>query len=80
MSGTVTPGELVLVCFVDRDPSRPAVFAHDTVDSPGALIAAVLPPSVLPGAVARVGDIVAVTSIGPTGGVIFSGSATVKAI
>jgi hypothetical protein len=31
----VTPGELVLVCFADRDPSRPQVFAHDHADSEG---------------------------------------------
>jgi hypothetical protein len=31
----VTPGELVLVCFADRDPSRPNVFAHDHADSEG---------------------------------------------
>lgn len=31
----VQPGELVLVCFADGDPSRPCVFAHDAADSPG---------------------------------------------
>lgn len=31
----VMPGELVLVCFADCDPSRPQVFAHDNADAPG---------------------------------------------
>lgn len=31
----VLPGELVLVCFADCDPSRPNVFAHDAADAPG---------------------------------------------
>ena len=29
----VTPGELVLVAFVDRDPSRPVVVGHDSAES-----------------------------------------------
>lgn len=31
----VTPGELVLVCFADCDPSRPQVIAHSAADSVG---------------------------------------------
>lgn len=34
---TVTPGALVLVAFVDADPSRPVVIAHDDAESPGFL-------------------------------------------
>lgn len=32
---TVLPGEQVLVAFIDADPSRPCVVAHDAWDSPG---------------------------------------------
>lgn len=32
---TVQPGELVLVSFVDGDPSRPVIIAHDEIDGPG---------------------------------------------
>ena len=32
---TVTLGELVLVTFVDADPSRPAVTSHEAPDAPG---------------------------------------------
>jgi len=32
---TVTLGELVLVAFVDGDPSRPAIIAHDAPGAPG---------------------------------------------
>lgn len=32
---TVLPGELVLVCFADGDPSRPQVTSHDAPDAPG---------------------------------------------
>lgn len=31
---TVTLGELVCVAFVDADPSRPVVFAHDSAEAP----------------------------------------------
>jgi hypothetical protein len=31
---TIPPGELVLVCFADRDPSRPQVFARGASDAP----------------------------------------------
>ena len=30
----IPPGELVLVCFADNDPSRPQVFARGSTDSP----------------------------------------------
>lgn len=32
---TTLPGSLVLVAFVDADPSRPCVIAHDAWDAPG---------------------------------------------
>jgi hypothetical protein len=73
---TVTLGELVLVAFVDGDPSRPVVVAHDAADAPGWM------PLTLslggPGAlgVARIGDAV---QAGPYSGVITSGSARIKA-
>jgi hypothetical protein len=35
MRADVAPGSLVLVAFVDADPSRPAVVAHDAPDAPG---------------------------------------------
>lgn len=35
LKAKVLPGSLVLVVFVDNDPSRPAVIAHDAPDSPG---------------------------------------------
>lgn len=35
VGATVTLGETVLVVFVDADPSRPCVVAHDERDSPG---------------------------------------------
>lgn len=35
MKATVASGELVLVTFVDSDPSRPVVIAHDAPDAPG---------------------------------------------
>lgn len=35
VKATVTPGELCLVAFVDRDPSRPVIVAHDAADAPG---------------------------------------------
>jgi hypothetical protein len=35
VSATVTLGETVLVVYVDADPSRPCVIAHDERDAPG---------------------------------------------
>lgn len=35
MKATYTPGARVLVAFVDSDPSRPCVIAHDEVGTPG---------------------------------------------
>lgn len=49
------PGELVLVCFADGDPSRPQVFAHDAADAPSWLpfAASLVRP------LARIGDLTA---------------------
>jgi len=73
---TVQLGELVLVAFVDQDPSRYVVVAHDAPDAPGwvPLITEFGGPGAL--GVARIGDLV---QAGPYTGVITSGSATVKA-
>lgn len=76
LKATVTPGELVLVTFADRDPSRPQVISHDAPDAPGWM------PVTLelggPGAlgVARQTDAVIA---GPFIGTITAGSARVKA-
>lgn len=37
LKAVVKLGSLVLVTFVDSDPSRPVAFAHDAPDAPGAL-------------------------------------------
>lgn len=75
--GNVTLGELVLVAFVDGDPSRPVVIAHDAPDSPGWMPLTIELGG--PGAlgVARIGDTV---QAGPYVGVITSGSARIKAV
>ena len=72
----VTPGELVLVAFVDADPSRPVVVAHDDAESPGwmPLGLDLGGPAAL--GVARVTDTV---QAGPFAGAITLGSATIKA-
>jgi hypothetical protein len=76
VKATVTPGELVLVVFADRDPSRPNIIAHDAPDAPGWM------PLFLelggPGAlgIARQTDPV---QAGPFAGVITGGSLRVKA-
>jgi hypothetical protein len=73
---TALLGSLVVVQFLDADPSRPAVTSFDAPDAPGWM------PIMLelggPGAlgVARIGDTVVA---GPYAGVITSGSARVKA-
>lgn len=72
----VALGSLVLVAFVDADPSRPAVVSHEAPDEPGWM------PLFLelggPGAlgVARTTDAVVA---GPFGGTIVGGSVRVKA-
>jgi hypothetical protein len=72
----VLPGSLVLVTFVDADPSRPCVISHSAPDDPGWM------PLFLelggPGAlgVARMTDAV---QAGPFSGAILSGSLRVKA-
>lgn len=72
----VLPGCLVLVTFIDRDSSRPAVVAHDAPDAPGWM------PLVLelggPGAVG-VALIGSVTSCPAGAGTVTTGSARVKA-
>lgn len=76
LRATVLPGERVLVCFADCDPSRPQVFAHEEPGSPGWM------PLTLelggPGAlgVARMTDPVVA---GPFAGTIVMGSLRVKA-
>ncbi len=62
-------GSLVLVAFVDADPSRPVVIAHDAWDAPGF--------GTLPLGVARQTDTVLV---GGFAGTITGSSATVKAV
>jgi hypothetical protein len=73
----VTLGECVLVAFVNGDPSRPVVVAHDAPDAPGWMPLTIELGG--PGAlgVARIGDTV---QAGPYEGVITSGSARVKAV
>jgi hypothetical protein len=74
--GDVQLGELVLVAFVDGDPSRPVVVAHDAPDAPGWMPLTIELGG--PGAlgVARIGDAV---QAGPYAGVITSASARIKA-
>ena len=76
----VTPGELCLVAFVDRDPSRPVIVAHDAPDAPGWMPLALClggapagPPAL---GVARITDPVL---CGAFGGTIVGASARVKA-
>jgi hypothetical protein len=71
------PGTLVVVQFLDADPSRPVVTGFDDPDSPGWMPLEITLGG--PGAlgVARIGDTV---QAGPYAGVITSGSARVKAV
>lgn len=71
----VLPGELVLVCFADGDPSRPQVFAHDHADAPGwmPLEFQIGGPAALP--IAYQGSALVA---GPFGGVITVGSTLAK--
>lgn len=71
----VTPGELVLVCFADGDPSRPQVFAHGAADAPGwqPISLDVGGPGALP--IAYQG---ATVQAGPFAGVITLGSTLAK--
>lgn len=68
-------GSLVLVAFVNSDPSRPAIVGFDDPDSPGFLPTEIdiYNSAALP--VARLGDTV---QAGPFAGVITSGSTKVK--
>ncbi len=76
MKATVLPGSLVVVQFLDQDPSRPIVTNHDAPDAPGwmPLFLTLGGPGAL--GVARMTDPV---QAGPFSGVIVSGSLRVKA-
>lgn len=76
LRATVTPGERVLVAFIDGDPSRPAIVSHEEPDSPGwmPLSLELGGPAAL--GVARVTDPVIA---GPFAGTVVSGSLRVKA-
>jgi len=76
LKARVLPGSLVLVSFVDNDPSRPVVTHHDAPDAPGWMPLEIDLGG--PGAlgIARIGDTV---QAGPYAGVITAGSARVKA-
>lgn len=72
----VTPGSLVLVTFVDADPSRPAVVSHDDPGNPGWMpaILELGKPAAL--GIVRLGDAV---QAGAFSGVTTSASARIKA-
>lgn len=73
---TVLPGELVLVCFADGDPSRPQVISHDAADSPGYMpLALDLGESPRLGVARQTDPVVA----GPFAGTITLGSVRIKA-
>jgi len=72
----VTPGSLVLVTFIDADPSRPAVIAHDDPANPGWMPATLELGGPVTLGVARVTDAV---QAGAFSGVITAASARVKA-
>lgn len=74
--GDVQVGELVLVAFVDGDPSRPAIIAHDSPDAPGWMPLSIELGGPLALGVARMTDPVVA---GPFGGTIVNGSVRVKA-
>lgn len=76
LKATVLPGSLVVVQFLDQDPSRPIVTNHDAPDAPGwmPLSLDLGGPAAL--GVARITDAV---QAGPFSGVIVSGSLHVKA-
>jgi hypothetical protein len=69
------PGELVLVCFADGDPSRPQVFAHDHADAPGWMPLAFQIGGPLGLPIAFMG---ATVQAGPFAGAITSGSTLAK--
>jgi hypothetical protein len=72
----VTPGELVLVSFVDRDPARPVIVAHDEPDAPGWMPLVVQLGESPALGIARQTDPV---QAGPFAGAIVLGSLRVKA-
>lgn len=72
----VALGELVLVSFVDRDPSRPCVVAHAAADDAGWMPLELDLGGPLALGVARITDPV---QAGPFSGVVTRGSATIKA-
>jgi hypothetical protein len=72
----VALGELVLVAFVDADPSRPVVIAHDAPDAPGyhpLFLVLGEEPSL---GIARISD---AAICGPYAGTIVAGSSRIKA-
>jgi hypothetical protein len=69
-------GSLVLVTFVDMDPSRPVVVSHSAADGPGWMPLELDLGGPLALGIARVTDTV---QAGPFSGVITLGSATIKA-
>lgn len=74
---TVTPGELVVVQFLDSDPSRPVITSHDAPDAPGWM-----PLTIELGGPGALG-VACVTSpvvAGPFAGTVTLGSARVKAV
>ncbi len=77
MRNNVTLGELVLVQFIDKDPSRPCITNHGAPDAPGWMPLTIELGG--PGAlgVARITDLVVA---GPYGGAITTASARVKAV
>jgi hypothetical protein len=76
LKAKVLPGSLVLVTFVDRDPSRPAVTSHDAPDAPGWM-----PLELDFGGPAALGVAILGCTVqaGPFAGVITSASLRVKA-
>lgn len=68
LASASAPGELVLVCFADGDPSRPNVIAQDAADSPAGL-QALAAQAASGGArpLARIGDLTPSGPIAPLG-------------
>jgi hypothetical protein len=76
MRASVKLGELVIVLFIDGDPSRPAVTSHDAADAPGFMPAEIDIGESPRLGVARLTDTV---QAGAFAGVITGASARVKA-
>lgn len=73
---TVQPGELVLVAFIEADPARPVIIAHDEIDSPGWMPLFLQLGEEPTLGVARIGDAVI---CGPYAGTIVAASTRIKA-